>query len=50
MLFLFYNIPYEKEIHRIFKYNEHLPTTLSMMIDTFKRGIKQKKKEAWPPL
>jgi len=33
MFFLFNNSPDEKEIHKMFKYNE---------IDTFKRGIKHK--------
>ena len=28
--------------HKMFKYNEHLPTTLSMITDTFQRGIQHK--------
>ena len=42
MFFLFKNFPDEKEIHKMFIYNEHFLTTLSMIIDTFKRGIKHK--------
>ena len=37
MFFLFNNFP-----DKMFKYNEHFSTTLSMIIDTFKRGIKHK--------
>ena len=39
LFFLIRNFPDEKEIHSIFKYNEHFSTTLSMIIDTFERGI-----------
>ena len=39
LFFLFSNFPDEKEIHNIFKYNEHFSTTWSMSIDTFERGI-----------
>ena len=39
LFFLFSNFPHEKEIHSIFKYDEHFSTTLSMIIDTFERGI-----------
>ena len=42
MFFLFNNFPDEKEIHKMVQYNEHFSTTLSMIIDTFKRGIKHK--------
>ena len=42
MFFLFNNFPDEKDNHKMFKYNEHFSTTLSMTIDTFKRGIKHK--------
>ena len=39
LFFLFSNFPDEKEIHNIFKYNEHFSTTWPMSIDTFERGI-----------
>ena len=42
MLFLFINFPDGKETHKMFKYNELFSTTLSMIFDTFKRGIKHK--------
>ena len=42
MFFLFYNIPYEKETHKVFQCNENLPTTWTMIIETFKRGTKHK--------
>ena len=42
MFFLFDNFPDAKEIHKMFKYNEHFSTTWSTIIDTFKRGIKHK--------
>ena len=42
MFFLLHNFPDGKEIHKMFKYNELFSTTLSMIFDTFKRGIKHK--------
>ena len=42
MFFLFNNFPDGKEIHKMFKYNELFSTTLSMIFDTFKRGIEHK--------
>ena len=42
MFVLLHNVPDEKEIHKMFKYNELVSTTLSMIFDTFKRGIKHK--------
>ena len=39
VFFLFSIFPDEKEIHNIFKYNEHFSTTLSMIIDTLEGGI-----------
>ena len=42
IFFLFNNFPNEKDIHKIFKYNEYFSTALSMTIDTFKKGIKHK--------
>jgi len=42
MFFLLHNFPDGKEIHKMFKYNEFFSTTLSMIFDTFKRGIKHK--------
>ena len=42
--FLLYDTPNEKEIHKIFKYNANLSTTLKMLIDGLKRGCSRNEK------